>query len=79
MARSANGKPRTDNHHPVPLLLAGQSILLTAGAVGFLLQNSTRELGLFARPYYFLSNVASLIATLRYLQGERMVTWKPLR
>ena len=65
---------------PYLFLLAGQSILLAAGAVGFLLQNSTRELGLFARPYYFLlTNVASLIATLRYLQGERMVTWKPLR
>jgi cellulose synthase/poly-beta-1,6-N-acetylglucosamine synthase-like glycosyltransferase len=65
---------------PYLFLLAGQSMLLAAGAVGFLLQNSTRELGLFARPYYFLlTNVASLIATLRYLQGERMVTWKPLR
>ena len=62
------------------LLLIAQTVLFVAGLVGFLLQSSRRGLGLFGRPYYFLlTNVASLIATLRYLQGERMVTWKPLR
>lgn len=65
---------------PYLVLLVAQTLLLASGAIGFMLQSTTRELGLFARPYYFLlTNVASLIATLRYLQGERMVTWKPLR
>ena len=54
--------------------------LIAAGAVGFLLQQRGYKLGLLARPYYFLlTNVASLIAALRYLQGERMVTWTPVR
>jgi hypothetical protein len=62
------------------LLLLGQTVLLVSGAVGFLLQGTHRELGLFGRPYYFLlTNVASFIATLRYLKGERMITWKPIR
>jgi cellulose synthase/poly-beta-1,6-N-acetylglucosamine synthase-like glycosyltransferase len=65
---------------PYLLLLLGQCLLIGAGAVGFLLQGKRRSLGLFNRPYYFLlTNVAALIATLRYLQGERMVTWEPIR
>ena len=63
-----------------PALLAGQSLLFLAGIVGFVLQNQQRRLGVFGKPYYFLlTNLASLIATLRYLQGERMVTWQPIR
>jgi len=62
------------------ILFGGQCALIAAGAVGFLLQGARRELGMFGRPYYFLlTNVASLVATLRYLQGERMVIWKPIR
>ena len=65
---------------PYVALLAGQCAVIGAGAVGFLLQRRRRELGLFGRPYYFLlTNVAALIATLRYMQGERMVTWSPIR
>jgi cellulose synthase/poly-beta-1,6-N-acetylglucosamine synthase-like glycosyltransferase len=57
-----------------------QFALIAAGAIGFLLQERGYKLGLLARPYYFLlTNVTSLIATLRYLQGERMVTWTPIR
>jgi hypothetical protein len=62
------------------LLLAGQTTLLAAGSVGFLLQGTQHELGVFGKPYYFLlTNVAALIATLRYVQGERMITWNPIR
>jgi cellulose synthase/poly-beta-1,6-N-acetylglucosamine synthase-like glycosyltransferase len=62
------------------LLLIGQCALLAAGAVGFLLQARRRRLGPLAQPYYFLlTNIASLIAMLRYLRGDRMVIWKPLR
>lgn len=65
---------------PYLALLLAQFALIAAGAMGFLLQQKGHKMGLLARPYYFLlTNVASLIATLRYLQGERMVTWTPLR
>lgn len=65
---------------PYLVLLLAQFALITAGAMGFLLQQSGYKLGLLAQPYYFLlTNLASLIATLRYLQGERMVTWTPIR
>jgi cellulose synthase/poly-beta-1,6-N-acetylglucosamine synthase-like glycosyltransferase len=62
------------------LLLIGQCGLIAAGIVGFLLQGKKTNLDVFARPYYFLlTNIASLIAMLRYLKGDRMVTWKPIR
>jgi cellulose synthase/poly-beta-1,6-N-acetylglucosamine synthase-like glycosyltransferase len=65
---------------PYLVLLIAQFALIVAGVMGFLLQQSGHNLGPLARPYYFLlTNVASLIATLRYLQGERMVTWTPIR
>jgi cellulose synthase/poly-beta-1,6-N-acetylglucosamine synthase-like glycosyltransferase len=65
---------------PYLLLLLGQLALLAAGSVGFILRGAHRNLGFFSQPYYFLlTNIASLVATLRYLQGERMVTWNPIR
>jgi cellulose synthase/poly-beta-1,6-N-acetylglucosamine synthase-like glycosyltransferase len=68
---------------PRPLyavLLAGQLAVLALGLLGFLLQGAGRGLGLLGKPYYFLlTNVASLVAALRYLRGERMVTWNPVR
>lgn len=67
--------------HPFYLIvLLAQMGLLAAGAVGFILENQQRKLGWFGKPYYFLlTNLASLIATLRYVQGERMVIWNPIR
>jgi hypothetical protein len=68
---------------PYPLyliLLLGQSAVLAAGGIGFVLQGRRQELGIFGKPYYFLlTNLAALIAILRYVRGERMVTWKPIR
>jgi cellulose synthase/poly-beta-1,6-N-acetylglucosamine synthase-like glycosyltransferase len=62
------------------ILLVMQCALILAGVLGFLLQAKRSTPGILGRPYYFLlTNVASLIATLRYLRGDRMVTWKPLR
>lgn len=80
-ANVALALPLSDqNRMPFQGLLLGQCLLIGAGAVGFLLQGTQRSLGVFNRPYYFLlTNVAALIATLRYLQGERMVTWEPIR
>ncbi len=62
------------------LLLVGQLLIIVAGVIGFALQARRPTLGIFGRPYYLLlTNVASLVATFRYLKGERMVTWTPLR
>ncbi|HEV7985042.1 MAG TPA: glycosyltransferase family 2 protein [Steroidobacteraceae bacterium] len=65
---------------PFLILLGAQSVVIAAGAAGFVLQGSGRDLGILGRPYYLLlTNAASLIATLRYLRGERMVIWTPMR
>ena len=62
------------------VLLVMQCVVILAGVLGFFLQGKRSTPGILARPYYFLlTNVASFIATLRYLKGDRMVTWKPLR
>src|ERR1700678_2026991 len=69
------------SYHPAYLaMFVGQSAIIAAGAVGFVLQDRKHNLGLIAKPYYFvLTNLASLIAALRYLRGERMVVWTPVR
>ncbi len=65
---------------PFLVLLGCQCALIGAGVAGFLLHKRNDNLGILGRPYYFLlTNIASLIATLRYLRGERMVTWQPIR
>jgi cellulose synthase/poly-beta-1,6-N-acetylglucosamine synthase-like glycosyltransferase len=65
---------------PYLVMFALQIAVISAGVAGFLLQNRHRHLGVLGRPYYFLlTNAASFIATMRYLRGERMVTWQPLR
>jgi cellulose synthase/poly-beta-1,6-N-acetylglucosamine synthase-like glycosyltransferase len=61
-------------------LLACQLAVIAAGAVGFALQSRLAKLGVLSQPYYFLlTNIASFLAALRYVRGERMVTWKPVR
>jgi cellulose synthase/poly-beta-1,6-N-acetylglucosamine synthase-like glycosyltransferase len=61
-------------------LLALQIVLIGTGTAGFALQNRRKQLGWLSRPYYLLlTNAASLIATIRYLRGERMVVWTPVR
>jgi cellulose synthase/poly-beta-1,6-N-acetylglucosamine synthase-like glycosyltransferase len=62
------------------VLLVGQIALIVLGTTGFALQSRHSQLGLLWRPYYFLlTNIASLVAALRYARGDRMVTWKPMR
>lgn len=67
--------------HPfyrVALLIQG--VLIAAGMAGFALQLSERRAGLFSKPYYFLlTNLASAIAAARFIMGERMITWNPIR
>ena len=61
-------------------LFAGQLALIVMGMLGFALHSRRSHLGMLWRPYYLLlTNVASFLATLRYVRGERMVTWKPMR
>ncbi len=61
------------------VLLVAQVAVIVLGAVGFALQ-PRHNLGILWRPYYLLlTNIAAFIAALRYLRGERMVTWKPIR
>jgi len=61
-------------------ILVAQGALIVAGIVGFLSRVRRANLRGFAQPYYLLlTNIASLIAVLRYLEGERMVTWRPIR
>lgn len=62
------------------LALGIEAAILLAGLAGFVLQLAAGSSGLLGKPYYFLlTNVASVIAMLRYAAGERMVTWNPIR
>ncbi len=62
------------------LALLVECALIMSGIAGFVLQLSARQMGLLSKPYYFLlTNLASAIATVRFLMGERMVTWNPIR
>jgi cellulose synthase/poly-beta-1,6-N-acetylglucosamine synthase-like glycosyltransferase len=57
------------------VMLIVQLGILVAGVAGSMLRYS-----LLSKPYYFLlTNLAALVATFRYLMGERMVTWQPVR
>ena len=58
-------------------LLALQIPLIASGVAGSLLNAKWPQL--LTRPYYLLTNVASCQEIFRYLRGERVVTWKPIR
>jgi hypothetical protein len=58
--------------------LAGQLLVIGAGVAGWLLHS--QQLAALAKPYYFLlTNVASLLALLRYLRGDRVTVWRTVR
>ena len=62
------------------LALLAELAVILAGTAGFMLQLGARRMGLLSKPYYFLlTNLASAIATVRFLKGERMVIWNPIR
>jgi cellulose synthase/poly-beta-1,6-N-acetylglucosamine synthase-like glycosyltransferase len=68
------------SHVIYQIAFCGQVAVLASGALGFILQSRHQKLGAFSIPYYFLlTNVASLIATWRFIKGEKMVTWQPVR
>jgi len=57
-----------------------QLLVIVAGFAGFAFHAGPARFAILNRPYYFiLTNLASLMAAIRYLAGERMVTWKPVR
>ena len=68
-------------HHLAYLIMfVGQCAIIGAGIAGFMLQDRNHKLGPLTKPYYFvLTNLASFIAALRFLRGERMVVWTPVR
>ena len=54
-------------------------LVLLAGTLGFTSLPSGKS-RLLSKPYYFLlTNVASALSLFRFLRGERVVTWTPLR
>lgn len=62
------------------LLMALQIAAVAAGLTGFIPGWRFRHSPLTAQPYYFLlTNVASAICIVRFLRGERVMTWRPLR
>ncbi|MDQ3289169.1 MAG: glycosyltransferase family 2 protein [Pseudomonadota bacterium] len=62
------------------LLMALQIATGAAGLTGFIPGWRFRQSPLTAQPYYFLlTNVASAISIVRFLRGERVLTWRPLR
>lgn len=61
-------------------LLAMQLAVLLAGLLGFTPLRHFAKSRLLAQPYYFvLTNVASALSLFRFLRGERIVTWTPVR
>lgn len=52
--------------------MLGPCAPILAGVLGFFLQAKRSTLGI-------VDHIASLIARLRYLKGDRMVTWNPMR
>lgn len=61
-------------------LLAMQLAVLLSGLLGFTPLRALAKSRLLAQPYYFLlTNLASAVSLFRFLRGERIVTWTPLR
>lgn len=61
-------------------LLAMQLMVLLSGLLGFTTLRLSGKSRLLAQPYYFLlTNLASAVSLFRFLRGERIVTWTPVR
>ena len=62
------------------MLLALQLAAITVGLLGFLPLPVLRTSRLLAQPYYFLlTNLASAISLVRFIRGDKVITWTPLR
>lgn len=61
-------------------MLALQVTAIAAGALGFVQLRTIGHSRVLAKPYYFLlTNLASAISIVRFLRGDKVVTWTPLR
>jgi hypothetical protein len=61
-------------------MLVLQLAVLLSGLIGVTPLRRFSKSRLLAQPYYFvLTNVASALSLFRFLRGERVVTWTPLR
>lgn len=59
---------------------AVQLVFHLTALAGHFLQRGGRGLGYASKPYYFeLANLAALKALLKFMRGERIVTWEPVR
>lgn len=62
------------------IILSLQVLFYLCAFAGWLLERSGRKASLLAIPLYFvLANLASVIAFFRFLRGERVATWEPIR
>ena len=62
------------------MFFVAQSIGYLCGALSWLLENLGVRSQILALPHYFmLANVASLIAMIKFLRGERYARWEPIR
>ena len=57
-----------------------QVLFYLCALAGWLLERTGRKASLLAIPLYFvLANLASVIAFFRFVRGERVATWEPIR
>jgi cellulose synthase/poly-beta-1,6-N-acetylglucosamine synthase-like glycosyltransferase len=67
-----------DGRYVVLLVMQATGILV--GLLGFLPHNALGRSRLLAQPYYFLlTNLSSAISLFRFMRGDKVVTWTPLR
>jgi hypothetical protein len=61
-------------------LFAGQLLFYGAALAGWLLERRGARPGPLALPAYFvLANVACVLASYKFLRGERYARWEPIR
>jgi len=62
------------------LTFAAQAMFYAMAVFGWLMEKAGRRVTLLVIPLYFvLANLASVIAFFRFLSGERVSTWEPIR
>jgi cellulose synthase/poly-beta-1,6-N-acetylglucosamine synthase-like glycosyltransferase len=65
---------------PYLIFFIAQCGFYGAGLAGHWFHKHGRNVRALTLPYYFvLANTAALVALVRFLRGERMVTWEPIR
>jgi hypothetical protein len=62
------------------IVLALQAAFYAMVLIAWFLEKSGIRLGIPAMPlYFFLANLASIIAFYKFLRGERYARWEPIR